>query len=162
MPYQQSAPTINPNTFPYLKKFTAEELEDLFERIDRLRHDMTDLVGPSGVVMYVDAGTIANIAFHLAMVGHGSEPDEAKAYIWPDVQEDQEGIFEGFTIWRLKKEHEPPPKVIKPVDEAEAERKAAAAREQIRRQLGPDVEKALIRQLATEFKKDTTDPEVER
>lgn len=154
MPYQQTAEAINPNTFPYLKKFEQEELDALFEKIDYYRDAMVDMVGPSGVVMYIDAGTIANIAFHLAMVDLG--------YIWPDVQPDQDGIFEGFTVWRLKKEHEPPPKPAQPIDGDEVERKATAAREQIRRQLGPEVEQALKRQIAIEFTKDTTDLEADR
>jgi hypothetical protein len=157
MPYGMTAPTINPNTFPYLKKFTPEEREDLLERIERLRHDLTDMVGPSGVVMYLDAGTIANIAFHLAMVGYGDEPPEAKAYIWADEQPDQDGIFEGFIDWKLKKEHRQPPK--KKQDDPElVARKVAAAREQMVRQLDPEVYAALRSKLAEEFVHDTTDP----
>lgn len=154
MPYGMTAPTINPNTFPYLKKFTAEERDELLGRIERLRAAMTDMVGPSGVVMFIDAGSIANIAFHLAMCGYGDEPPEEKAYIWADVQADQDGIFEGFIDWKLKKEHRPPRKAADPVD---VDAKAAAARKQIRDQLGPDVEAALIKQIGIEFNKDTSD-----
>lgn len=162
MPYQDSAPAINPNTFPYLKKFSKEELGDLFERIDRLREHMTDMVGPSGVVTYIDGGTIANIAFHLAMCGHGDEPPAEKALIWPDVQEDEAGIFEGYVTWRLKKEHEPPPpKPAEPLDPEAVEKAAVAARDQINAQLHPQVRKALISQLAKEFEHDTTDKDGE-
>ncbi|MGV0793013.1 phage gene 29 protein family protein [Mycolicibacterium sp. XJ1819] len=153
-----TAPTINPNTFPYLKKFTTEEREDLFERIDQFRHAMTDMVGPSGVVMYIDAGTIANIAFHLAMAG-GRIVDDEHAYIWADVQEDQDGIFEGFIDWKLKKEHEPPAPKPAEGNHEDVERKAALAREQIRKQLAPEVEQELIKQLRIEFERDTTDPD---
>lgn len=157
MPYGTTAPAINPNTFPYLKRFTPEELDDLFERIDQLRDAMTDLVGPSGVTMYIDDGTIANIAFHLAMAG-ARVIDDAKAYIWPDVQEDADGLFKGFITWRLKKEHEPPPPKPKEVDPELLERQAEAAREQIYRQLPADVRNLLIANLAKEFEHDTTDP----
>lgn len=159
MPYQQTADTINPNTFPYLKKFTEAELEDLFTRIDILRRDMTDMVGPSGVVYYIDAGTIANVAFHLAMCGHGDEPPEEKALIWPDVQPDQDGIFEGFIDWKLKKEHQQPAKEAEPVD---VEKLATAASDQIIRQLPPEVRRALIPKLAAEFARDTSDKDGEK
>lgn len=147
MAYGVTAPTINPNTFPYLKKFTQAELDALFERIDYYRDAMTDMVGPSGVVMYIDAGTIANIAFHLAMVDLG--------YIWADVQQDQEGIFEGYVVWRLKKEHEPPPPA--PVDEDAIAKQVEAARNQINKQLPPKVRKALLAKLAEEYEHDTSE-----
>lgn len=159
MPYGQTAPAINPHTFPYLKRFDRDELDDLFERIDQFRAALTDPVGPSGVQYFIDDGTIANIAFHLAMVGARIVDDE-HAYIWADVGDDPEQIFQGYVTWRLKKDHEPPDK--KPETPADAEavaRQAAAARELIDRQLAPEVRKALIAQLAKEFEQDTTDPE---
>lgn len=159
MPYGMSAPAINPNTFPYLKKFTPEEREDLFERIDDIRFALRDLVGPSGVLVYIDDGTIANIAFHLAMAG-GRVIDDEKAYIWPDEKPDPSQIFEGFIRWRLKKEHEPPPP--KPADKEKAEALAEAARKQIERQLPPEVLKLLRTKLAEAFEEDTTDPEPEK
>lgn len=151
MPYGQSAPEINPHTFPYLKKFDKAELDALFERIDYYRDTMRDPVGPSGVQYYIDAGTIANLAFHIAMVDLG--------YIWADVADDPEHIFEGYVTWRLKKEHEPPAPEPVEADPAEVARMAAAARELIREQLSPEVEALLIANLAKEFEHDTTDPE---
>lgn len=161
MPYGMTAPNINPHTFPYLKKFTTDELNDLLERIEDLRNAMVDMVGPSGVVTYIDAGTIANIAFHLAMAGARIVDDE-KAYIWPDVQADQEGIFEGYVTWRLKKEHEPPPakkKAAPPLDPDAVAEAAARARDQINAQLHPDVKKKLLAELVKEYEVDTTDRE---
>lgn len=152
MPYGQTAPAINPHTFPYLKKFDKDELDALFERIDYYRDAMRDPVGPSGVQYYIDDGTIANLAFHIAMVDLG--------YIWADVADDPERIFAGYVTWRLKKEHEPPaPKPAAPADPEEVARKATAARELIRQQLDPEVERLLIANLAKEFEHDTTDPE---
>lgn len=159
MPYGQSAPAINPHTFPYLKRFDQDELDDLFERIDAFRAALTDPVGPSGVKYFIDDGTIANIAFHLAMVGARIVDDE-HAYIWADIRDDPEQIFQGYVTWRLKKDHEPPPpKPAEPADPVEVARQAAAARELIDRQLAPAVRKLLIANLAKEFTHDTTDPE---
>ena len=150
-----SAPPINANTFPYLKKLTRAELEDLFPRIDRLRRDLTDPVGPAGVVMYVDAGTIANLAFHLAMCGHGDEPPDDKALIWPDVQPDESGLFEGAVLWRLKKEHEPPPPPAATDEQLAAA--VADAREQMKTQIHPDVLAAVKAEIAREFLAQHTD-----
>lgn len=159
MPYGQTAPPINPHTFPYHRKWTKDETDELIDRINKLRAAMTDMVGPSGVSMFIDPGVIAHIATHLALAGGDLHPlEDPRTFIWPEVQEDQQGIFEAFIRWRVKKDHRLPPP---PTDEqlAEVEAKAAAARAQIDAQLPPDVRAALIKQLRKEFEHDTTDTE---
>lgn len=163
MPYGQTAPTINPNTFPYRRKWTREETDELTERIEKLREAMVDMVGPSGAVMYIDAGTIAHIACHLALAGADLYPvDDPRTYIWPDRKEDASGIFDSMIEWRVKKDHTPPKDIARPKPELDPDKVAAAAakaRQQIDAQLHPEVKAALIKQMAKEFEHDTTDPD---
>ncbi|MCV7358472.1 phage gene 29 protein family protein [Mycolicibacterium fluoranthenivorans] len=157
MPYQQSADMINPNTFPYMNAVPKMDLPAFLDRVDRLRDAMTDPVGPSGVAMMVDEGSIANIAFHLAMAG--GDVDDEKSYIWPDVDEDDAGMFR-LINWRLKSEFDPPPKAE--VDPEEVERMAARAREELDKQLPKEVRDLLLQQIAKEFTVDTTEPDDEK
>lgn len=157
MPYQQSADLINPNTFPYLNALSKIEISELLDRVDRLRDAMSDPVGPSGVAMMIDEGSIANLAFHLAMAG--GFVDDDKAYIWADVDEDAAGMFR-LINWRLKSEFDQPPK--QDPDPEEVARMAAQAREELDKQLPGPVRDLLIRQIAKEFTADTTDPDDEK
>lgn len=158
MPYGQSAPTINPNTFPYRRKWTQAEVDELTGRIEKLREAMTDMVGPSGVVMYIDAGSIAHIATHLALAGADLYPiDDDRVYIWPDVKKDNSGIFDSMIEWRVKKDHQPPEP--QPIDPETVRAAAEAARAEIMAKLPREVREALIPQLAKEFERETTDPE---
>lgn len=163
MAYGQTAPTINPNTFPYRRKWTRDETDELIVRIEKLREAMVDMVGPSGAVMYIDAGTIAHIAVHLALAGADLYPlDDDRVYIWPEKREDASGIFDSMVEWRVKKDHRPPEHLERPQPELDPEKvaaAAAAAAAQIDAQLHPEVKAALIKQLAKEFKQDTTDPD---
>lgn len=161
MPYGQTAPGINPNTFPYRRKWTQDEIDELTARIEKLREAMVDMVGPSGVLMWIDAGTIAHIATHLALAGADLYPiEDDRVYIWPDVQKDTSGIFDSMIEWRVKKDHTPPEP--EPVDPEKVRLAAEAARAEIMSKLSPDVRAVLIPQLAKEFERDTTDPEEEK
>lgn len=157
MPYQDSAPTINPNTFPYRKKWTKAETDELEARITKLRDAMVDMVGPSGVLMYIDAGSIANIASHLALAGADLHDDE-RQYIWRDASPDELDIFEQVK-WHIRQDFERPEPAPEPdgEDETVAEH-ARLAREQIDKQLPGPVRKQLIANLIKEFNVDTTEP----
>lgn len=161
MPYGQTAPGINPNTFPYRRKWTQPEIDELIARIEKLRAAMVDMVGPSGVVMYIDAGTIAHIATHLALAGADLYPaDDDRVYIWPDRLPDESGIFEALVEWKVKKDHRPPPPPPPP-DPDQIAADAAAARAQIYKQLKPEVRDRLIADLTREFERETTDPDAD-
>lgn len=161
MPYGQTAPGINPNTFPYRRKWTQAETDELIARIEKLREAMVDMVGPSGVVMYIDAGTIAHIATHLALAGADlHSTDDARTYIWAERRPDETGIFEATVEWKVKKDHRPPPPPPAP-DPEQVEREAAAARAQIYKQLTPEVRDRLIADLAHEFARHTDDPDTD-
>jgi hypothetical protein len=153
MAYGMSAPAINPNTFPYLKRFSKREIEELLARIDRLRFILTDPVGPSGVTTYLDDGTIANIAFHAALAGCDTHDDERRL-IWADVSDDESKMFKVFN-WKLIKDEQPP--VPEPPDPDVVAQQAAMAKEQIDTQLPPEVRRALLKTLAKEFERDTTE-----
>ena len=153
MPYGQTAPTINPNTFPYHRKWTTAETDELIERIDRLREVMVDMVGPSGVQMWLDPGSVANIAAHLALAG--ADVNDEQAYIWAERQADDVSMMQDTYVWHVKSDVEPPEP--EPVDPELVQRQAEAARAQIRKQLPPEVQKLLIANLAKEFEHDTTE-----
>lgn len=161
MPYGQTAPAINPNTFPYRRKWTQAEIDELTARIEKLREAMVDMVGPSGVLMWIDAGTIAHIATHLALAGADLHPlDDDRTYIWPEKKPDASGIFDSMIEWRVKKDHRPPPPPTEDEQKRIAE-EAAAAREQINRQLKPEVRELLIRNLVKETQDITSDQDGE-
>ncbi len=86
--------------------------------------------------------------------------DDEKSYIWPDVDEDDAGMFR-LINWRLKSEFDPPPKAeVDPPEEVE--RMAARAREELDKQLPKEVRDLLLQQIAKEFTVDTTEPDDEK
>lgn len=157
MPYDVSAPEINPNTFPYQRKWTKEETDELGERIQALRDAMVDMVGVTGVTMFIDAGSIANIATHLALAGTPAPVDEL-AYIWRDAKSDKDDLFE-VVQWHVKVDVPEPPPEPEGMPPEVAAKIAEQAEKDIMEQLPPEARRLLIRNLAKEFVKDTTDEE---
>ncbi len=157
MPYGQSAPVLNPNTFPYRRKWTKAETDELEQRITKLRDAMVDMVGMSGVLMHIDAGSIANIATHLALAGADVHDDE-RQYIWRDASPDELNIFEQVK-WHIKQDVPIPPERPTLAEQDRVRLQAEQAQRDIYEQLDPEVRKLLIRNLAHEFKQDTSEPE---
>lgn len=137
-------PAITPETFPYRRKWTQEQLDEILDRKDRLVTAMTDAVGPTGQVLYIPIDLLHILALHMSLAG--CEVQDRLAYIVSrPIKQDkpEELVFEGSLEWLLKQEYEPGPPEI---DETAAQAKAAA--EKIRRQLSPEVTAALAHILA--------------
>ena len=144
-----SSPPITPKTFPYRRKWTKVETDEITARYMKIADAMTDAVGPAGQVMYVDPSSLHNLAFHLALAG--CQVVEELAYIVP-VLIHSDGAPVDFHDWKLKSEYQPAPP-----NPDEVKRKAEAAAETIKRQLPPDVRAELIRTFIDEYKKATTE-----
>jgi hypothetical protein len=134
-------------TFPYRAKWNKEQVAQLEGRIKRIRAALTDPVGLSGHQMYIDDGSIANIATHLALAG--GDVNEDVALIEYRLRPDEDVMIRDAREWRPRGEFgdEPPP----PSD-AEIERQAADLREQMKRQIPPEVLEQVRRDLIREFK----------
>ena len=140
-----TAPAITSRTFPYRRKWTQKQIDEILARKDKLAEAMTDAVGPVGQQMYVDASAVHMLALHLALAG-GDVRDEL-AYIVAEVI-NSPGAPADFHHWRLRSEYEPAPP-----DPDETKRKAAAAAEQIRRQLSPEVRREVAAMMREEYER---------
>lgn len=147
-----TAPAITPATFPYRRKWTKAEIDEIMARYEKLRYAMTDPVGPTGQVLFLPPDMIAILALHLSLAG--ADIQDADAYIWGRQRTDANAMFQDSVDWLLKKEHAPTDQP----DATEAAARAAAAR--IKQQLPREVRDALAVILADEYKKDMakTDP----
>lgn len=156
-----TAPRITPETFPYRRKWTQEQLDEIFSRHVRLVEAMTDAVGPTGQVIYVPPDMLNILALHLALAG-GEVQDRlayivGKPYVRPAEDDspnrensNQRVYFDDVREWVLRSEYEPGPP---DPDETAAVAKAAA--EKIRRQLPPEVMAQLAEIFIEETRKTT-------
>ena len=78
-----ATPPINAQNFPYRRKWTKAQVDEILARKDRIADALTDAVGPVGQVMYVDAAHIHMLALHGALAGLDANPD--LAYIVPVI-----------------------------------------------------------------------------
>jgi hypothetical protein len=138
-----TAPQITPQTFPYRRKWTQAQLDEILERKDRLAEAMTDAVGPTGQMLFLPADIIHILALHVALAA-GDVRDEL-AYIAARIPPEGDALFAAPRESLLQAEYEPAPP-----DPDETAAKAKAATDQIRRQLSPDVRAAVISMLNEE------------
>lgn len=134
-------------SFPYRAKWSKEQVAPLEGRIQRIRAALTDPVGLSGHQMYIDDGSIANIASHLALAG--CDVHDGDALIEYRLRPDEDVMVRDAREWRPKGEFgdEPPPPSLE-----EVEAQAAEWREQMKRQIPPEVLEQVRRDLIREFK----------
>lgn len=144
-------PKINVKQFPYHRRWTQAELDGVYERFEKIRTVLTDVVGPSGQVIYIDPGTVAILALHAALAG--CAVDEEQAFIEYRIRQDEYGLFENVHEWRVKGEFDP---LDKPEDPDRAAARAQELREQLRNEVDPKILAELRRQLAEEFTAETT------
>jgi len=139
-------------TFPYRAKWSTAQIEALEGRINRIRSALTDPVGLSGHQMYIDDGSIANIACHLALAG--CDVDEKVALIEYRLRPDEDVMIRDAREWKPKGDFgdEPPPPSS---DEVAAQ--AAELREQMKRQIPPEVLEQVRRDFVREFTAQTKD-----
>lgn len=145
-------PQINVKSFPYYRKWTQAELDGVYARFEKVRTVLTDVVGPSGQVIYIDPGTVAILALHASLAGCDVHDDE-RQFIEHRIRKDEYGLFENVHEWRVKGEFHPEDK---PEPEDVARARAAELREQLRKEVDPRVLAELKQQLAEEFTAETT------
>jgi hypothetical protein len=144
-------PKLDVKSFPYRRKWTEAELDGVYARFEKIRTVLTDVVGPSGQIVYIDPGMVAILALHAALAG--TDVDDELAFIEHRIRSDDYGLFQDVHEWRVKGEFHPDDK---PEDPAVAKAKAAELREQLRKEVAPDILSALRQQLAEEFDAETT------
>lgn len=143
-------PKISVQNFPYRRRWTQAELDEVYARFEKIRTVLTDVVGPSGQVMFIDPGTVAIIALHASLAG--ADIDDDLAFIEHRVREDEYGVFQGVHEWRVKGEFAPDDL---PEDPKVAQARAAELRAKLREEVDPSILAELKRQIAEEFTAET-------
>lgn len=143
-------PKINVKQFPYQRKWTQAELDDVYARFEKLRTVLTDVVTPQGAPMYLDPGIVAILALHASLAGGDVDTDQA--FIEYRIRNDEYGLFDGVHEWRVKGDFDPSDK---PEDPIRADQKAAELREQLRTDVDPAILAELKRQIVAEFTAET-------
>lgn len=137
-------PAITPESFPYRRKWTQAQFDEICDRKDRLVDAMTDAVGPTGQVLYLPDDLIHILALHMSLAG--CDVQDRLAYIVSrpiTPEKPDELVFQDAREWVLRQEYEPGP-----ADPNDTAAQAKAAAEKIRRQLSPEVTAALAHILA--------------
>lgn len=142
-----TAPAITAKTFPYRRKWTQEQIDEILDRKDKLAAAMTDAVGPVGQQLYIDASHLHVLALHLALAG--ADVHDELAYIVAEII-NSPGAPADFHHWHLRADYQPPAP-----DADEIQRKAAAAADQIRRQLSPEVRREVLEMMREEYERAT-------
>ncbi|MBU8819537.1 hypothetical protein KL864_26995 [Mycolicibacterium goodii] len=145
-------PKINVRQFPYHRRWTQAELDEVYERFEKIRTVLTDVVAPHGAPLYIDPSMVAILALHASLAGCDVHDD--KAFIEHRVRNDEYGLFEGVHEWRVKGDFDPDDK---PEDPVEAKARAAELREKLRTEVDPKILAELKRQIAEEFTTETTE-----
>lgn len=140
-----TAPLINPYTFPYRRKWSKSQVQELIERSERLKDLMTDAVGPSGQPMWIPPDLVALMSVHLALAGADTHDDERQFIVWrlAELRED-EVQFEDQREWLLREDYTDE---MAEQDQAEAERMRQARADLAARKLTPQMRKQLAAEL---------------
>lgn len=121
--------------FPYDRKFTKAELDEIFARQDRLIAAFRDAVGPNGWGLGLPEDHLQMLMFHGALAG--VDVDDNKAYIRPRTLPDASGRYVDSVEWVLKK-HDSPRTRVKDA------RREARARVKELDDLDPEVRAAML------------------
>ena len=147
---QRAAPPINVATFPYRRKWTKTELDGVYARFEKIRDALTDAVGPTGQVVFIDPAVVAILALHAALAGADVHDDQA--FIESRIRPDASGMFANTVEWRVKGEFgEDDPPTPQSVIDAKAEQ----VRREMREQVAPEVLSALIAKIGEEYLAET-------
>lgn len=130
--------------YPYLGKFTPEQVEAALARKDRLVEAMTDPVGPDGTLINTPPDMLHILGFHMAFAGCDQFDDLAliESREAPNEANDNDHglLWENFRVWKPKGEFKDDPD--KPAD-ADVQMQAQQMVSQLRRQASPEVLSAL-------------------
>lgn len=121
--------------FPYDRKFTKAEIEQILARQDRLCAAFRDAVGPNGWGLGLPEDHMQLLMFHGALAG--VDVDDEHAYIRPRRLPDESGRLVDAVEWVLKKDDTPRER------NRDARREARARAKEID-DLDPEVREALI------------------
>lgn len=137
--------------YPYLNKFTPEQVEAAMERKDRLVEAMTDAIGPDGQWITIPADMLHILGFHMAFAGCDQFDDIAliESRLHENTANNNEFglLWEGVREWRPKGEFKEDPD--KPAD-ADTQLEAQHMAAQLRRQSTPELRAALAEIFAEE------------
>ncbi len=122
--------------YPYLNKFSPEQVRDALERKDKLVELMMDPVGPDGTLISIPPDLLHILAFHLAYAGADAHTDD-RQLITATARTDESQMFEIYE-WAPRGENQEPA----PVDTTTAE--AAELADAMRVKLDPQVRAKLI------------------
>lgn len=130
--------------YPYLNKFTPEQVEAALQRKDRLVAAMTDPVGPDGTLINIPQDMLHILGFHMAFAGCDQFDDLAliESREAPNEANDNDHglLWENFRVWKPVGEFKDDPD--KPAD-ADVQMQAQQMVSQLRRQASPEVLAAL-------------------
>jgi hypothetical protein len=126
--------------FPYDRKFTRAELDEITDEARKLADAMRDGQAPNGATLWIDESMLQLWCVHGVLAGVRVHPD--LAYIVAIKQPDQHAVFEDSVQWVLR---EDAPEIDPEQDEAEAERIATALTQRL-----PDEVRRLVAQKMTE------------
>jgi hypothetical protein len=140
-----SDPQVFPD-FPYRGKFSAAQIGELRDRIDRLTEIMTDPVGPNGTLINIPPAMLGILAFHMAAAGADVHTDH-RQLIESRLVRNTDSMFELYE-WRARGEFGTPPTAEVEATTSEAAEIAA----NMKQQLTPEVRAALTTILLEEYK----------
>ncbi|MDO3058471.1 MULTISPECIES: phage gene 29 protein family protein [Mycobacteriaceae] len=126
--------------FPYDRKFTRDEIDEIADEARKLADAMRDGQAPNGATLWIDEGMLQLWCVHGVLAGVRVHPD--LAYIVAVKQPDQHAVFEDSVEWVLR---EDAADVEPEQDEAEAERIATALTQRL-----PDEVRRLVAQKMTD------------
>jgi len=138
-------PLVLPN-YPYLGKFSNEQVREALDRKDRLVEAMMDPVGPDGTLINIPVDMLHILAFHLAYAGADVHTDH-RQLIESRLVRNTDAMFEIYE-WRARGEF-----TDSPTPDIEATTgQAADIAANMKQQLTPEVRAALTTILLEEYK----------
>ena len=138
-------PLVLPN-YPYLGKFSNDQVREALDRKDRLVEAMMDPVGPDGTLINIPVDMLHILAFHLAYAGADVHTDH-RQLIESRLIRNTDSMFEIYE-WRARGEFGTPPTAEIEATTSQAAEIAA----NMRQQLTPEVRAALTTILLEEYK----------
>lgn len=137
-------PLVLPN-YPYLGKFSNEQVREALDRKDRLVEAMMDPVGPDGTLINIPVDMLHILAFHLAYAGADVHTDQ-RQLIESRLIRNKDAMFEIYE-WRARGEF-----TDIPADIQATTNEAADIAASMKQQLTPEVRAALTTILLEEYK----------
>lgn len=130
--------------YPYLNKFTPEQVRAALDRKDRLVEAMTDAIGPDGTWINIPPDMLHILGFHMAFAGCDQFDDLAliESRVVENAANDNEYglLWEGLRQWKPKGEFKDDPD--KPSD-ADTQMEAQQMAALLRKQSSPELRAAL-------------------